>query len=305
MRLARSSIAGFALLVAAQAPAAEGSAPLESTKRELEQLQAAQKNKSAPVTADGVKIATPTLDAQAVENPVIQQWTDRKKSEERVEKQKQRKSENWLLNGMEQLEKEGTAATATTTDAITTGESPGTTVDASDPGYLLKLFDEQKKQTDGKEAAARPRPTPGPDPFAPFLQSWLGNSPVRGQVMDQLRNGNETAGAPVVAGRPEDFRGPEAAAFSGVAVPTSTPGSLPAAPKPNPYLVDLAPLSSPAKDVSAGSAPLAGIDRALTPAGPAPATPLIAPLPEARAPMKGPPPSPADDKKYFPQLNKF
>jgi hypothetical protein len=204
MRRARSSIAGLALLVAAQAPAAENSAPLESTKQELRQLEAAQKNKAAPATPDGMKVATPTLEAAAPENPVIQQWTDRRKAEERVEKQqKQRKSENWLVNGMEQLGGEGTATPDPSGPASETAQAQAGVVDTSDPGYLLKLFDEQKKHEDGKDAGAKARPTPGPDPFAPFLQNWLGTSPVKGQVMDQFRRGNETAGAPVVSGRPE------------------------------------------------------------------------------------------------------
>jgi hypothetical protein len=303
MSRARSSIAGFALLVAAQALAAENSAPLESTKQELRQLEAAQKNKSAPATPDGMKVLTPALEAAAPENPVIQQWTDRKKAEERVEKQKQRKSENWLVNGMEQLGRDGAGTTdVTTTDSEGMSTQTGV-VDTSDPGYLLKLFDEQKKHDDGKEASAKTRSAPAPDPFAPFLQNWLGNSPVKGQVLEQFRRANESGGAPVIAGRPEDYRGPDAS-LTAVATPATTPANLSTAPKPNPYLVDLTPLPA-TPGLSAGTPPAAALDRTLSTPVPVVTPSPATPLPETRAPAKGPPPSPADEKKYFPQLNRF
>jgi len=305
MRGARSSIAGFALLVAAQAPAAETGAPLESTKQELRQLEATQKNRGTSATPDSVKVDTPALDARGPENSVIQQWTDRKKAEDQVDKRKARKSENWLLNGMEQLGREGTA----TTDAAAkdSGETDSQAlVDTSDPEYLLKVFDEQKKHPDNKAAPTKSHQAHAPDPFAPFLQSWLGSSPVRDQVMEQFRKGNEnTGGAPGTAPQvTKDYRSPEAA-FTATS-PASAPSSASGAPKPNPYLVDLAPSPAQQNEAIVGAVPVIGLDRALSASGSTPVTaPPVAPLPETRPPMKGPPPSPADEKKYFPQLNKF
>ena len=177
--------------------------------------------------------------------------------------------------------------------------------DASDPQYLLKLFDDQKKRADPKEAATKSRP-PAPDAFAPFLKSWLGTSPVRAQVMDQFNKGSEVGGPAVgTGGGSADFR-PLLSA-----VPTGSGTGLPppaGQAKPNPYLVELnAPL--PVRESSTGIAPAASVDQLLPGgAGPvaSPLTPaLLAPLPDVRSPAKGPPPGLTDDKKYFPQQKKF
>ena len=122
MRVARSSLLGVSLLLAAQAAGAEASAPLESTKQELRQLENTQKNKSGPGMSDRVKLDTPTLDVGGAGNPGMPQWTERRKEDEkRARREKQRKEENWLVNGVERLGREETATPAAAADGSMDG----------------------------------------------------------------------------------------------------------------------------------------------------------------------------------------
>jgi len=302
MRIPRSSLLGVVLLVAAQAAGAEASAPLESTKQELRQLESTQKNKAGPVMSDRVMLDTPTLDVGGVSNPGMPQWIERKKEDEKRARQaKQRKDENWLVNGVERLGREETATTAATADGSTDIEALTNTPDPADPQYLLKLFDQQEKRSATKDTSARVRPTPAPDPFAPFLQDWLGNSPVHSQVMEQFRKGGDAVGPTAVPGGTAEFRGPVVVGTG----PAPLPYETAAVPKANPYLIDSG-LPIPTRDMVGGGGPLSAVDLPLPGAAPAPITVAPAsPLPDTRAPAKGPPTIPADDKKYFPQLNRF
>jgi len=301
MRVARSSLLGVVLLIVAQAAAAEASAPLESTKQELRQLESTQKSKAGPVMPDRVKLDTPTLDVGGASNPGTPQWTERKKEDEKRARQQQRKDENWLVNGVERLRREETATTATTTDEAMAVEALANTPDPADPQYLLKLFDDQAKRSATNGTPAKTRPMPAPDPFAPFLQDWLGNSPVRSQVMEQFRKGGDAAGQTAIPGGTAEFRAPVVAG-TGIA-PLPYESAAPA--KANPYLTDSsAPI--PRYDAIAGAGPLPVPELTLPGAAPAPVSAVpVSPLPDARTPAKGPPTSPVDDKKYFPQLNRF
>jgi len=311
MRTARASVLGTLLLAAAQAPAAEeAAAPLESTKQELRQLESAQKNKAGDV-AGGVRVSAPVMEVRSDESSTIRMWKMEQKEKEarRQQELKQREASNWLVNGVEQLGKEGTKPDETKDgQASATGTGTlGATRDPSDPQYLLKLFDDQKKQSDPKESSAKLRSTPAPDPFAPFLQGWLGNSPVRDQVMEQFKRGNEAGGVSLASGggNSPDFRPPAVVSAGGNGpAPLQTAGEA----KPNPYLVELnAPI--PAREALGGTATMPAADPTL-PSGLSAAlvpqtTPLVDPLPDLRAPAKGPPPGLTDDKKYFPQQKKF
>lgn len=309
MRGRHSSALGAFWLLAAVAPvAAAESAPLESTKQELRQLESAQKNKTGAVTSDSVKLSAPALDVRGDEDKVLKQWTAGQKAEERKREQQKRKDDNWLVNGVDHLGKEGAPGATKTGQPAEPADNNAMVAarDASDPQYLLKLFDDQKKQSDPKDAAAKSRPTPAPDPFAPFLQGWLGTSPVRDQVMDQFKKGSEAGSLPVAsAGSSSDFRPPAVVASSNSSAGLQEPAGQA---KPNPYLVELnAPM--PTRDASAGAFPMASVD-SLSASGPAPVsapltTPLLDPLPDNRTPAKGPPPGLTDDKKYFPQQKKF
>jgi hypothetical protein len=313
MRGTSASVLGALLLAAIPAPAAaEDNAPLQATQQELRQLQSTQKNKTGDSTAGGLKLSTPTLDVGSAERSAVQEWTTRQKQEQlQSEERKRREAGNWLVNGVEQLSKEETkpGTTKTTGEPADPTEADGlnaTALDPSDPQYLLKLFDEQKKHSDPKDTAAKVRSTPAPDPFAPFLQGWLGTSPVRDQVMDQFKKGSEAGGlSGASGGSSTDFQ-PAAVVSSSGNRASLTEAAQQA--KPNPYLVELnAPV--PSRDMLAGSSAMSaagqGLASGTTPA-PAPlTTPLLDPLPDNRAPAKGPPPGLTDDKKYFPQQKKF
>lgn len=302
MRIAQFSLLGVVLSVAVQAAGAEASAPLESTKQELRQLESTQKNRAGPTVPESVKLDTPTLDLGGAGNRSMPQWTERRKEdEERARRQKQRKDENWLINGVERLSREGTATTAATANESADLPMLPSTPDPEDPQYLLKLYNDQEKRSAAKEASPKGRATSTPDPFAPFLQNWLGTSPVRNQVLDQFRKNGDAVGVTSAPGNTSDFRAPGVAGTNTAVTPYETA----APPKSNPYLLDSgAPVQT--KDMFSGMVPLRSVERS----SPGPMlTPTTVntptPFPDTRVPAKGPPTSPADDKKYFPQLNRF
>ncbi len=310
MQRASSSVLGALLLaVMPIAAAAEDSAPLEATKKELQQLQSAQKTKPGATGGESLKLDTPTLDVPSATLGASEQWLAKKNKQDRKREQQKKDAENWLVNGVDKLGREnaqgnGKAPTAADQDAKESSDATAAdaAIDSSDPQYLLKLFDDQKKQPAGKQADAKPHATPGPDPFAPFLQNWLSSSPVREPVLSQFSKSSDAGGGAPMPASVADYR-PASATPVSVATGREAPG----ADKPNPYLIELnTPL--PAKDLSAGAgiAPIVDASVLAPEASKAPATiaPLD-PLPDARTPAKGPPPGPADDKKYFPQLKKF
>jgi hypothetical protein len=311
MRGARSSIAGVCLLAVVLAAArAEEGAPLESTKKQLRELESVQKDKAGTVPGAGLKLDTPTLHMPDQGAESTQQWRKARTEEEQKREQKKRDADNWLVNGVDKLghdeAKTGSKdndATALLTQEAATKDAM---IDTSDPQYLLKTFDDQKKRSDSKQAEiTKGRTVPAGDPFAPFLQDWLGNSPVRDQVMDQfLKRGDSGPTVGPVTGA-SDFRTPGAGS---AVVSTPSPREPAAAAKPNPYLTNLnTPTLSP-DTLSGGPAPAATVGIPLSggevPKAPAAVSPLD-PLPDSRTPAKGPPPGFADDKKYFPQLKKF
>jgi hypothetical protein len=309
MRAARASVVGVFLLAVAQVPAAEDAAPLESTKQELRQLESAQKNKAGNGAAGGVKLSTPALELRSDESRALQNWKAQQKNQEsQQQQQRARDASNWLVNGVDQLGKEGAKSDATRNDPAAAEEADalGAARDPSDPQYLLKLYDDQKKRSEPKESATKVRATPAPDPFAPFLQGWLGNSPVREQVMDQFKKGSEAGGLSVATGGgATDFRPTTVTTSTNATTALREPTEQI---KPNPYLAELnTPV--PSRDVLAGSSATPAADQNLSP-GMAPATaplttPRLDPLPEVRPPAKGPPLGLTDDKKYFPQQKKF
>lgn len=305
MRGPRTSIVGALLLAAVPAFAAEEAAPLESTKQQLRQLESTQKDKAGAAATGPVKFSTPVLETQRDEDGT-KAWRAQQKQEERQRQQK-RESENWLVNGVEQQGKDGVKPGTISGETTATPEADplNATRDTSDPQYLLKLFDDQKKRSDAKEPAAKSHAAPAPDPFAPFLQNWLGNSPVRDQVMDQFKKGSETGGmssAPMGGGA--DYRAPADAP----AGPGATLREPAGPPKPNPYLVEL---NTPvlARGPVAGGSAMPAVDPVFSsgatslgsPVAPAP----LDPLPDIRPAEKGPAPGQTDNQKYFPQQKKF
>ena len=258
---------------------------------------------------ENLKLATPALDLPSASSSFSQEWLAKKTKEDRKREQQKKDADNWLVNGVDKLGRENaqgkgkTPATAADQEADADVTAPGA-VDASDPQYLLKLFDDQKKRPDAKPADAKVHATPAPDPFAPFLQNWLGSSPVRDQVLDQFTKKNDAGGGG--AAMPAAVLDYHTAGASPV---TTVAGGreAPVGDKPNPYLIELnTPVAAKDLPASGNATPTLDVSFSAPDAGKAPATiaPLD-PLPDARTLAKGPPPGPADDKKYFPQLKKF
>jgi hypothetical protein len=306
MRIARSSALAALLLVAAGlAYGAEGaSGTLDSTRQELKQLQSDQKNKTGQ-SNDKIRLDAPTLDLRS-DDGSPEAWLASKLKEERKLKE-QKKSEtsgNWLVEGVEKLEKEESVAKSAggpSGKGAASSETAPHPVDQSDSQYLLKLFDEQKKPADNKSTAAKSSPAGAPDAFAPFMQSWLGSSPVRGQFFDQFARKSEGGGegAPVVT---SNYRGPS----NSTAVVVAPEPVV--AEKSNPYLTELnAPILTrevvnDTSQLQPMGAPLIAPEAAR---GGGPVLLPAEPAPDARERGKAPLPGLADDKKYFPQLKRF
>lgn len=299
-----STVLGVVLL-AASVRGAETGAPLETTRQELRKLGGGQKPNSGPSATEGLRPSLPTIQTPGQESLPPLQPLDPEKLEKEKKRQKEERK-NWLVNGVEQLErKEKEKETgAFVPEENKTDASSTRSVDGSDPQYLLKLYDEQKKSADAQKAEMKPRHSPQADPLAPFLQGWLGNSPVRGQFFDEfVRKPEGTAAATgpsaPVPGGPARDRGfaPQQQA---------TPPGNDISRQPNPYLAEL---NRPIQ--AEPSANVLSLQNTLNPAVVAPATskPLVpAPdlLAEPRQPERKPLPAPlADDKKYFPQMRKF
>lgn len=304
MRLRAPSVVLGVVLLTATVQRADTGAPLESTKQQLRKLNDGQKPGTGPGATEGLRPSLPTIQTPGQEALPSLQLTDPEKLEKERKRQKNERK-NWLVNGVEQLEQKDKGKKA---DVISGGETKADgndsrSVDEADPQYLLKLYDEQKKVSEAHKIETKPQRTPQADPFAPFLQGWLGNSPVRGQFFDEFARKPEgtttgpTSLAPVAMNGSRDFT-------SGPQTATNPVNDLPA--KPNPYLAELnRPVQSePSGNALSGQNPLNSLDTA-SPFS-KPLIPLAQPPVETRPPERKPLPAPlADDKKYFPQLKKF
>lgn len=303
--LLRNAILGSVLL-AVVAQGTEGAAPLETSRQELRKLQGGQKAGEAPSAKEGLRPSLPTLVTPGQESLPPPELLSPEKLEKERKLQKEREArKNWLVNGVQQLEKTDKAkegldqpATEKIPAAETTKSNEG-----QDPQYLLKLYDEQKKIETERQGDAKAQRAAPADPLAPFLQGWLGNSPARGQFFDEFArkpDAGPTGTAPVVGSAASSGGFNTASAHS-----LNEPHRTPAMAAPNPYLVDTAPIRN---SQPAGSPLTSG---AFTPlaANPVFNQPIVAAPPppaEVRQPeKKAPPPPQADDKKYFPQLNRF
>lgn len=293
------------LAVAAGAAAQEGGAPLSGTRQELQELRERQKASAGPDVKDGLKSAvpgagfSPSLGDAA---PVLPRPTPESLETERRQREKTR--QNWLLNGMSRLEKEANDAAGRTAEPIgaTGAEEETGRIDTSDPAYLLKLYDQQKKVSENKTAPPSGAAARASDPLAPFLQNWLADSPVRDQALAHMvrpsGGGDPNLGIP----------GARPPTGAGAAGPSTIGANRPTVAGPNPYLADTPltpvappPLSAPSQTPS--GPPLSPV---LTPVTGLPAGTTLTPSTEPPpAPRRVAPPPPADDKKYFPQLKKF
>ena len=306
MRVARSSaLAGLLLVAAGAAYGAEATGTLDETKQELRQLQSDQKNKAGQ-NSDKLKLATPGTELQLQDSDSSAAWLADKLKKEKKLKEREKTTNNWLVEGVEKLEKEESETKGTNNagpkEAVTTQAAPHA-IDQSDPQYLLKLFDEQKKPADNKSTAGKSSTSAQPDAFAPFMKSWLGSSPVRGEFFDQFArkpDGSAAGGSPVP---PVDYHGPAGSAVTPVG------GRDPiVADKGNPYLTELnAPILT--KEVTGEATQLQSMGAPLlAPEAAGKGGPVLLPsdpAPDNRDRPKTTLPGLADEKKYFPQLKRF
>jgi hypothetical protein len=299
----RAASLGF-LLFAAQAAGAEDSgAPLAGTSRELKELgrdQAAKQGEAGTtslLTGVDLKIQSPAANSVPFDFSKQQKQDMARPSKKPVAK-------NWLVDGVNQLEKADKGErreNAGLPDEAGEQEAP----DSSDPDYILKLYNDQKKETDAK-AEARQMAAGKGDPIAPFLQGWLASTPAQGKLADDFsrsRGGDSQtpSGGPIAGasgqGYTQDYASPALAPARGASSGSVTPV--------NPYLSGLE-LSS---GLNQGSSPIQGMSGPGLTARPAelPAVARTSDLPPAirledrRAPLA----APVDDKKYLPQLKRF
>ncbi len=285
--------------------AEEPGAPLENTRQELKALQKGQAqggDASALVKLRDVMPSAPTPGAEVLpfEMPKAQ------KTDSDLKKKKD-SQKNWLLDGMDKLDK---PAKGKTTDrkneAGAVGEEDKDKPTAGESDSLLAVYSEQKKEAEAKADARQTKPVRS-DPMTPFLQGWLADSPVRGKFFDDYIKKPDNAAPGVNPTGPsasvESTAGPM---LSGLDLGGGSSHNAPAGPaqaRPNPYLqgLDLSAL----QDSGGASRNQAANPLLQTGVIPPPA-PLIDPLPAVRPADKKPLlPMLTDEKKYFPQLNKF
>jgi hypothetical protein len=295
-------IVGCAMIAGAGLWAAN-SGPLEATKQELRTLDRQQRPNEGPSATEGLRPNLPAIQSPGRDAlPAIQSTDPEKMDKER--KRRKDAQKNWLVNGVEQLEKSETQKKSDgsgSTEELEVESARAATDD--DPQYLLKLYDEQKKGEDARKAEQSARRTPRSDPIAPFLQDWLGRSPVRGQFFDQfVRNDSTTAGGGnylSAATHTVTNRDPLAPDLPVERSPTASE------PRTNPYLVpSTGPELGEPRQINEllgnSTGPVLQVAPLERSSLPAELTPV-----ENRPPERKPPPPLADERKYFPQLKKF
>ena len=304
MRLRRATL-GLLLLAATAARAAEqgGGGPLEASKQALQKLQADQATKpDANITGNKPPDGLPQAQ---VPPPAAMPDSGNRRTNEKDLKRKKDGQANWLLDGVEKLGRDTKDRNPRGRD--NRGELPGDEAvepDSSDPDYLLKLYARQKKESAEKNEA-RQSPKARTDPIAPFLQEWLGNSPVRGKFFDEyVTKSHAGSGAGSPAG-PTDRVSGQSLLDHPVRLEERR-GTGSGALQPNPYLAGIDAFRPPTESNSSR----------ISQPPPAPATfggptgsshlPVAEPVQTARPAEKKPPLlAPSDNEKYFPQQKKF
>lgn len=300
MRLRPATLA-LLLLAAAAGAAGQGGAPLEASKKALQELQADQAVKPGAKTGDGIKAEDlPQLHTPSPELAAPGPAPRDNRRERDKDPRKKGTQANWLLDGVDKLGREprdrNQAGRDSRKDLPEEEEKP----DSSDPDYVLQLYAQQKKEAEAK-AEVRQAAKARPDPIAPFLQDWLGNSPVRGKFFDEYVWKSDPGSGSVPAAGPAEAGANQLPDHALTRAGRQT--AAPTAPQPNPYLAGLESPATPetaSRGLEALSAGAPGI-------GPGPARgPVTEPNPAPRAAEKKPPLlAPSDNEKYFPQQKKF
>ncbi|MBA4137816.1 MAG: hypothetical protein C0518_10910 [Opitutus sp.] len=289
--------------------AQEANAPLSNTRQQLQSLkkdQTAERAKTdSPLELRG---ALPTLNTPGDTPPAAFDPKVRRGDSDRDTQRKADARKNWLLDGVEKLDRKKNGVPREESDRDDPDEKP---LDPSDPDYFLRVYEKQRADNLAKQEQARGADSKSlggasgsADAFAPFMQDWLAGSPVRDALKDVI--GPDRGERPGLA---------DSARADGIASGRTESGSLnigassrqASADKKgeaavNPFLQALglsSDMNGKGAEIRATSAPPVFIPP------PAPRAELTTPeLPKAETRLR-PPRSPADDRKYFPQLKKF
>lgn len=268
-------------------------APLANTKQQLQSLkkdEAAQKAGTQGVAK---------FDLPALNTPGQELDLPAPKREEADAKSRAADRKNWLIEGYDKLDKKSEAKRAD--GKASADEKP---LDPSDPDYFLRLYERQRAERDANtrefdRLQMNERSSEAADPFAPFMNDWLANSPVRDALKDSL--GHQATAA-------EMLPGAETVSSSASAAPAApVSGEALRETGTNPFVQALGlPALDQSKptDVRTPIVTLQNPPAAST--SPVPAN-TIYDLPERpKVDLKQSlPPPPSEDKKYFPQLKKF
>lgn len=299
----------FALLVLAAglATGSEDKTPLAETRKELRELRRSQTVGTEPAAKDGLRTSVlPSIQAPSATEPVLPPF--RPGQSERELKAKSDAQRNWLLNGVRKLEAKSN--TDGMKDQLTEAEleEEAAGLDPHSPAFLVELYEKQREAERAKEEQSARKGVPAADPFAPFLQGWLAGSRGSHGLADGRGIGNTDSPAL-----------PQRGEVQGASIPSSDllvnrpqvfGGNASISAAPNPYLAALAPVSTGGNSLPpAGSNAVSGLPLAI-PVTPMPAahssqstgSAVAAP---AAAPKALPPSPREEDKRYFPQLNRF
>ncbi|MFA5057881.1 MAG: hypothetical protein WC485_07185 [Opitutaceae bacterium] len=291
-----AGVVGAAALALAQAapPAAEPAAapPLEEIKGELKALKGGN-NPDLSGLSSGPKLSVPGFTAPKDDSGPPAAPLERPETREN----KKPTNANWLLDAMALQTKAGSDKDP---KAMGQGEKNRlSVVDPSDPAYLLKFYLAQKPENQTAEPAAARLKEP-----TDFGQTETGT--LDGFLRTWISPGDQ---APL---RPGDA---SSTGYPGAwSAPATGPATVPKMPArrvdaPNPFLEALRsdlPASDQTGPVPSDRRPFAlpaanPPSRSPSPAAIPPPAPGDAPTSATRKP----PPNPTDEKKYFPQLDRF
>lgn len=261
--------------------------PLDSAKKQFEDMEQARRNALVPASQ------VPTLDPSLASPPLPGKSPGLLPAPALLDPKKQPSSKEWLLDGVRRLEQEdrreaaASRATKRASDAKTVRDAEPSAA----PGDVSEKASRFVIPSDFEKAK-------GDDPLRPYLSSWMAKDDYSLLVGDDLKSGASNSEMPFLKTLASDSALPSQIAHSAASGAESS--VLP----PNPYLKALEDSSITQKMPLAGSSGLQLPGDAMNPP-PRPAPEVLAP----------PPPKPAeelkkrlqqdDDKKYFPQLKRF
>ena len=300
-------ILGF--VAAARADDEPPPAPLENTKQELQTLARDQAANKAGTQEGSMKDALPRMQSPVPSGPALEMPQSSNSPSELKKKKDAQK--NWLLDGVNQLEREAKLKDNPQSDRDKLSDHDQQTeeakLDPADTDYFLKVYSEEQKKAEAEKSNHKDGKHKDElaqnDPFAPFLQGWLAGSPVRGKFFDEFMKRPGTQSGDLPTSGPAVAPGDNPAGVS-LATSESAAGPVPvatsgAATLPNPYLqafnlseAATAPSGPPSASIFAPTA------KSLVPVA-------ADNLPPARPTDRKPPPSPFADNKFFPQGKHF